>query len=124
MTRLIDADELKNDLITFFPDKCLEGITTKTLFKQILTDIDNAPTVENITVFCENADEKTIEDLKAELQSVIEARPQVGWIIIKSPLSEETVVKCPYCKEEFIGNDVEDYNFCPICGKQLKSGAE
>ena len=46
MTRLIDADALKNDLITFFPDKCLEGITTKTLFKQILTDIDNAPTVE------------------------------------------------------------------------------
>ena len=44
--RLIDADALKNDLITFFPDKCLEGITTKTLFKQILTDIDNAPTVE------------------------------------------------------------------------------
>lgn len=46
MTRLIDADALKNDLITFFPNKCLEGITTKTLFNQILTDINNAPTVE------------------------------------------------------------------------------
>lgn len=31
------------------------------------TVIDNAPTVENITIFCENADEKTVEDLKNEL---------------------------------------------------------
>lgn len=43
---LISREVLKNDLMTFFPDKCLEGITAKTLFKQILTDIDNAPTVE------------------------------------------------------------------------------
>lgn len=45
MSDLISREALKNDLITFFPDKCLEGITAKTLFKQILTDIDNAPTV-------------------------------------------------------------------------------
>lgn len=43
---LISREALKNDLITFFPNKCLEGITTKTLFNQILTDINNAPTVE------------------------------------------------------------------------------
>lgn len=43
----ISREALKNDLITFFPDKCLEGITAKTLFKQILTDIDNAPTVSD-----------------------------------------------------------------------------
>ena len=42
------------------------------------------------------------------------------WIIIKSPLSDEVIVKCPYCKDEFIGNDVEDYNFCPICGKEMR----
>lgn len=44
---LISREDLKNDLITFFPDKCLEGITAKTLFKQILTDINNAPTVSD-----------------------------------------------------------------------------
>lgn len=44
------------------------------------------------------------------------------WIIIKSPLSNETVVKCPKCGDEFIGNDVEDYNFCPICGLPMKKG--
>ena len=52
------------------------------------------------------------------------AKEDNKWIIIRSPLSEETVVKCPYCGDEFIGNDVEDYNFCPICGKQLKGGAK
>lgn len=46
---LISREALKNDLITFFPDKCLEGITAKTLFKQILTDINNAPTVKEVT---------------------------------------------------------------------------
>lgn len=43
---LISREALKKDLITFFPDSCLDGITAKTLFKQILTDIDNAPAVD------------------------------------------------------------------------------
>ena len=52
MSDLISREALKNDLITYFPDKCLEGITATTLFKQILTDIDNAPTVKP----CDNCD--------------------------------------------------------------------
>jgi hypothetical protein len=46
------------------------------------------------------------------------------WIIIKSPLSNETIVKCDKCGDEFIGNDVEDYNFCPNCGADMRGGAE
>lgn len=46
------------------------------------------------------------------------------WIIIKSPLSDEIIVKCPICGDEFIGNDVQDYNFCPICGKDMRGGAD
>lgn len=42
------------------------------------------------------------------------------WIIIKSSLNTEIVVKCPFCGDEFIGNDVEDYNYCPICGKDMR----
>ena len=42
------------------------------------------------------------------------------WIIIKSPLSDETIVKCPFCHDEFIGNDVEDYKFCPNCGADMR----
>lgn len=44
--RLIDADALKEDLRRFFPSEVLEGIELKTLFAQIMHDIDNAPTVE------------------------------------------------------------------------------
>lgn len=46
------------------------------------------------------------------------------WIIIKSPLSTETVIKCPFCHDEFIGNDVEHYNYCPNCGASIKKGGE
>ena len=35
--------------------------------------IDNAPTVPQVTVFAENADEQAVADMKAELQNVIEA---------------------------------------------------
>lgn len=44
--RLINADALKEDLRRFFPVEVLEGIEPKTLFAQIMHDIDNAPTVE------------------------------------------------------------------------------
>lgn len=44
--RLINADELKADLHKWFPQASLEGIEAKTLFAQILADIDNAPTVD------------------------------------------------------------------------------
>ena len=45
--RLIDADKLKEDLRRFFPNEVLEGIEPKTIFAQIMHDIDNAPTVSD-----------------------------------------------------------------------------
>ena len=38
--------------------------------------INEAPPVPQINIFCENADETAIEDMKSELQSVIETIPQ------------------------------------------------
>lgn len=64
---------------------------TKSIFKKY---IDNAPTVAE--------------------------RPKGEWIVVKSPLSNETIVKCDKCGDEFIGNDVEDYNFCPNCGADMR----
>ncbi len=43
--RPIDADTLREVLRRFFPVEVLEGIEPKTLFAQIMHDIDNAPTV-------------------------------------------------------------------------------
>lgn len=48
--RLIDADALKEDLTKWFPQFTLEGIEPKTLFAQIMRDIDNAPTVDRFIV--------------------------------------------------------------------------
>ena len=69
--------------------------------------IDNAPTVEP-------------------------ERPKGEWIAIKLPITEEEgdiKIICSNCKDEFIGqNDLETwikvYHFCPICGADMKGGAE
>lgn len=67
--RLIDADALKEDFgcVSFYDYDD---------YKKALRIIDNAPTVEQITVFTETADEKAVADLKAELQNVLDARLQ------------------------------------------------
>lgn len=86
------------------------------LVHHCLPIIDNAPIVSQVTVFCENADEKTVEELKAELKQVItELRPQGEWI-------DEGVNgwKCNKC-----GYGVERYNntnFCPNCGARMRKG--
>ncbi len=43
---LISRSALREDLRRFFPSEVLEGIEPKTLFAQIMHDIDNAPTVD------------------------------------------------------------------------------
>lgn len=46
MSDLISREALREDLRRFFPTEVLEGIDPKTLFAQIMHDIDNAPEVE------------------------------------------------------------------------------
>lgn len=75
--RAIDADELKKH--AFRVSDCIFEDERNELVVSV-NAIDNAPTVPQINVFCENADEKAIEDMKAELQSVIDARPEGEWI--------------------------------------------
>lgn len=45
---LISREALREDLRRFFPAEALEGIEPKTLFAQIMHDIDNAPTCNNL----------------------------------------------------------------------------
>lgn len=70
--RLGDLDALKEDLKQYFSDGVLDSVSAKLAFNMILRKIDNAPTVENINVFCETADEETLEDIKKELQKVLD----------------------------------------------------
>lgn len=88
--RPIDADTLKEKIVKLCRNiNANKGITIPTLtFTRI---IDNAPTVPQLTVFAENADEKAVADLKAELQSVIESDSGLHgeWVPISKRLPEE-----------------------------------
>ena len=68
--------------------------------------IDDAPTVPQVTVFAETADEKAVADLKAELQSVIEPRPQ------SNQIAWEQGYECGYhqAKEDIAKSIKEQYN--------------
>ena len=44
--KIIDADHLVATLKRYFPQEALQGITSETLFAQILTDIGNEPTID------------------------------------------------------------------------------
>ena len=96
---------------------------TEEIRKRVCEVIDNAPPVPQVTVFAENADEKAIEDMKAELQNAIESRPQGEWINehYDGGFWYHT---CNKCKSELEITSTE--NFCRNCGADMrpKGGAE
>ena len=65
--RLIDADKLKEN---FDQDDWGQYLDS-----DVRRIIDETPTVEQVVVFTESTDEKTIADLKVELQNILEKRP-------------------------------------------------
>ena len=62
--RIIDADNLQSELTKWFPMASLEGIEAKTLFAQIMQDIDNAPTI--------GGSNPAKEEAEAEIRELIE----------------------------------------------------
>ena len=114
--RIIDADALKEEIGSWGMNDYEPA--------DFIDAIDNAPTVENITIFCENADEKTIDELKAEMQkaklALFEERPQGEWLLCYTP-KKKKVFKCNKCLVVSIQGQT---NFCPNCGAKMKGGAE
>ena len=107
--RLIDANALKEDLEKWFPKFTLEGIEPKTLFNQILHDIDNAPTVKTYCYFCGQTEHGKIEE-----------RTQGEWNRIDYPLKAKRnviIYTCNLCGEI---SDSNKYNYCPNCGTKMK----
>ena len=117
---LISREALKEDLAKEIKTNDMG------LWLKILLVIDNALTVEpqkEIVPVCKvNFDKEQLQEIVDKKIAEMIEKTQGKWIIIKSPLSNETIVKCDKCGEEFIGNDVEDYNFCPNCGAKMKQG--
>ena len=113
--RLIDADALKEEV----NKKKVVG-----RFNTLLL-IDNAPTVENITVFCEHANKEELESIKKELEKVIE-RPQGEWIRLHT-IGD---YKCSICGAENLYKYTDEHerwiktnsNFCPNCGADMREG--
>lgn len=111
--RLIDADALKDDLTKWFPQFTLEGIEPKTLFAQIMRDIDNAPTVETPTIYefkgCDNC----------ELD-----RPKGKWVVE----DWTKIIECNLCHGQapicITSGEQYESNFCPICGADMRGEKE
>lgn len=43
--RLIDANKFRADLQLYFNEAILQGVTPETMFRQILSELDGAPTI-------------------------------------------------------------------------------
>ena len=84
--RLGDLDALKEDLRRFFPTEVLEGIEPKTLFAQILHDIDNAPTVNLEKTSFMRGYNYGCDDGKRFYE-----RPQGEWVSVSERLPEINV---------------------------------
>ena len=75
----ISREQVLKELMThqYSQDFCKEhGIEYSINSSMVRIIINEAQAVPQVTVFTESADEDAVTDLKAELQSVIEARPQ------------------------------------------------
>ena len=52
--RAIDADAFREDLMKLWDYSCVDGITATTVLKQVIHDLDNAPTVEERPIRCKD----------------------------------------------------------------------
>ena len=135
--RLIDADATKKAIKTECNPYGAPTIDFES-GKKVLNIIDNAPTVESITVFCENADEKTTDELKKELEKVME-RPQGEWIngreisrtMIGSKVEhieykDYTCSNCGLVLDNLLywRDGSPFYKFCPNCGADMRGDKE
>lgn len=83
--------------------------------------IDNAPTVPQINIFCENADEKAIADMKEELQKVIDdLRPQGEWTDLSTDGRHIGWIACSVCGQEPPNESNLRTNYCPNCGAKME----
>ena len=115
--RLIDADKFKEDLLKLWDYNSVDGITATTVLKQVISDLDNVPTVcGNNPKWCESCISKG---------KCASTRPQGEWIFHKD-YNESCRYGCNQCGNL---NNIP-HNYCPNCGSKMskegikKGGAE
>lgn len=114
--RLGDLDALKEIIETYRPTLIKTDYSQgkNNMVDYCIAEIDNAPTVPQVTVFAENASKEEIEDFKQELENVLK-RPQGEWI------SDYRTCKCSVC---YFTTVIDTYNFCPNCGAKMRGEEE
>ena len=123
----------RKDLIEFLEKVTVtDGITFETGFKQILTDIRNAPSV--IPVACigkvEFDEEKLREIVSKATQNLVftncENTPSVQPIRPKGKWKSLCYqnVECSSCGYVAADSDIDEYKFCPNCGTEMGNGEE
>lgn len=75
----------------------MRPFTTDTMIENIITIINNAPTIEN--------------------------RPKGEWIYDGTTLSLDWYI-CSECKDYVNSAQEEGYRFCPYCGADMREGEE
>ena len=124
---LIRRGDLRESVNAFY-DNRFKGLVPNELIEYAQAVdrlIDNALTVEQFTIFCENADEKDIEDMKAELRNVLkEAKPQGYWIGKgRDSRGYCACFECSNCGAYIYPLSLEkelDYNGCPYCFADMR----
>ena len=104
--RLIDADKFKEDLLKLWDYSTVDGITSTTVLKQVISDLDNTPTIIKCS---KTSDGLPLMDLRP--------RPRGEW---KIGGKTTHYYYCSICGKD---GDLQD-NFCRNCGADMKGGAE
>lgn len=103
--RLIDADNFKEDLLKLWDYNTVDGITATTVLKQVISDLDNVPSVcGNNPKWCESCVSKG---------KCASTRPQGEW---KIGGKTTHYYYCSICGKD---GDLQD-NFCRNCGARMK----
>lgn len=88
---------------------------TEEIRERVCDVIDIAPTVPQVTVFTESTDEKATEDMKTELQSVLDnERPQGVW-----ECHSDGYTVCYTCSKCNGFGNIQD-KFCKHCGADMR----
>lgn len=104
--RLIDADDFRADIMNLWDYNSVDDITAETVLKQVLHDLDNAPTVELLMGRMVNG---VIIPIK---------RPQGEWIVKSSGTTHYFM--CSKCGS---AGDIQD-KYCRECGLKMKARTE
>lgn len=123
MTRLIDAEELKNDISEKVCDKFVRWDKTITVaeFETFIRDvIDNAAAIISCKGCKNNGNERMCSDCFDYSNFVwYEKRMYGKWEVVHTATGEAKC-KCNQCQHYIKIGD--DKNFCPNCGADMRKG--